>query len=255
METLLLCEPKYFSINYQINPWMKLENNSIHEKALEQWNIFYNLLTNFCTVKLIEPQKDLPDMVFTANAGLPIKGENQLVLSKFKYQERVNEEVWFKKWFEEQGYTVSQPNSIFEGAGDALYLNEHLITGYGFRSEKRPIDQDSIDVKLIDSRFYHLDTCFCPLNNGDFLIFADAFNVSDFESIKRVGNHCISVPEEEALNFACNSVLVDENVILMPKDCPFTSKTLKEMGYEVFELDMSEFLKSGGACKCLSLKI
>lgn len=231
---------------------MNIENNSNHDRALEQWNVFYNLLTNFCDVELIEPQPDLPDMVFTANAGLPIQGTKQVVLSKFKFPQRSKEEFWFKNWFFSRGYEVIDSNVVFEGAGDALYLNGQLIAAHGFRSEKDATSE--VQVKLIDPNFYHLDTCFCPLNHGDFLIYPQAFDVSSFEMIKSIGRDCIEVSESEAFNFACNAVVV-ENVVLMPKDCPNTLKALKDKGYEVFELDMSEFLKSGGACKCLTLEL
>lgn len=254
-DSLLLCEPKYFSINYQINPWMNVNNNSNHEKAMDQWVKLYSTLSEFCNIQLIDPQPDLPDMVFTANAGLLLEKTNQVLLSKFKFQERSKEEFWFKNWFESNGYEIVNPNCEFEGAGDALYLNEKLIIAHGFRSAENAYTDDVIQVKLVDYRFYHLDTCFCPLKNGDFLIFPKAFDVLSFEKIKSVGGRMIEVFESEAVKFACNSVLVGENTVMIPENCQMTVKALKDLGYHVYEHDMSEFLKSGGACKCLTLKL
>jgi len=61
-----------------------------------------------------------------------------------------------------------------------------------------------------------------------------------------------AVPENEAKHFACNAVVLGKHVI-MPANCPETKNHLEHKGFTVFECDMSEFIKAGGACKCLTL--
>jgi hypothetical protein len=50
----------------------------------------------------------------------------------------------------------------------------------------------------------------------------------------------------------CNAVELDRHIVL-PEDAPNLVATLEDRGYRCHELPMSEFLKAGGACKCLTM--
>ena len=117
----LMCPPDFYEVDYVINPWME---GNIHKSspaaAASQWQALSALLEKHATVERIVPQKGLPDMVFTANAGLVVG--DRFVLSSFLHRERRGEEAHFKKWFKKQGFEVFElPRDLpFEGAGDAL---------------------------------------------------------------------------------------------------------------------------------------
>src|SRR5207248_1043557 len=134
----LMCPPDYFDVRYVINPWMEGNiNKSSPETAAEQWQKLCHLLKEQSVVEIVSPQAGLPDMVFTANAGL-VAGD-QVVLSRFRHQERKGEEAHFRRWFADHGLRVHEmPHDLpFEGAGDALLHRDGrtLWAGYGFRSE------------------------------------------------------------------------------------------------------------------------
>jgi len=267
----LLCRPEFYGINYQINPWMDVNNGAIKDKVFEQWNSLEAKIKELGgNVKLIKEQPGLPDMVFTANAGLVLKN-GHVIISHFKHAERSGEEKFFEHWFSNpdnyrKNYSISLTFSHFEGAGDALYLGNTLVGGYGFRSDPSFYfhietylmeycpEEKVVKVKLVDPYFYHLDTCFCPLDGMDYLIWPGAFDQDSLEIIRGLGGNEISIPEAEAKLFACNAVRIGKNVIL-PAGCPETMRLLREAGYEPHPLEMSEFIKSGGACKCLTLVI
>jgi N-dimethylarginine dimethylaminohydrolase len=262
LKTFVLCRPDYFGIHYSINPWMKLENQSNSQKVVEQYNYLCDRIEEFHgKIVNVKPREGLPDMVFTANAGLYLKEHKSIVLSNFKHEERQKEQAWFFDFFTQLEIKVHVPMSVFEGAGDALFLGEKLVGAYGFRSEEsiyreiRPLlASDPVVVRLTDDRFYHLDTCFCPLENNDYMIFPGAFESSGLEAIRALGGNEIEVPENEACQFACNAVQIGQSVI-MPTGCPVTMDKLSKAGYKPSATDMGEFLKSGGACKCLTLQI
>jgi N-dimethylarginine dimethylaminohydrolase len=94
----------------------------------------------------------------------------------------------------------------FEGAGDALYLGDTLIGGYGFRSQRESYSNlTDVTVQLQDTRFYHLDTCFCPLKNNDYLIFPRSVYVSMIDTMLQ--NWAMSwLCQRKRLKFACNAV-------------------------------------------------
>lgn len=110
-------------------------------------------------------------------------------------------------------------------------------------------------VELVNPNFYHLDTCFAPLKNDGALWFPDAFTLQGKINIRATTKpeNSVEVSEGEALTFCCNAVIVDDNVF-MPK-CDSVAKRLTNLGYKVQQFDMSEFMKSGGACKCLVMNL
>jgi lysine-ketoglutarate reductase/saccharopine dehydrogenase-like protein (TIGR00300 family) len=262
----LMCSPHHYEVDYVINPWMEGNiHRSSREAAQKQWEGLYQVISTHAAVDLVKPQQGWPDMVFTANAGL-ILGD-QVVLSRFLHKERQGEEPHFKAWFEEQGCTVHElPKDLpFEGAGDALLDREGrwLWAGYGFRTEldshalvAQWLDIEVLSLRLMDERFYHLDTCFCPLAEGYLLYYPPAFDAYSNRLIEmRVPAHKrIAISEPDAVNFACNAVNID-HIVVMNQASASLKQRLADVGFQVIETPLTEFLKAGGAAKCLTLRI
>ena len=262
----LMCPPDHYDVDYVINPWMEGNiHKSSRDRAVEQWQKLYHVLKDEAIVDLVEPQLGSPDMVFTANAGL-VLGDH-VVLSRFFHPERQGEEPHFKTWFEEHDFTVYElPKDLpFEGAGDALLDREGrwLWAGYGFRSElyshsyiAKWLDIEVLSLRLTDERFYHLDTCFCPLSGGYLLYYPPAFDAYSNHLIERrvPEEKRIAIEEPDAVNFACNAVNVD-SAIVMNKASEGLKTRLRENGFKVIETPLTEFLKAGGAAKCLTLRV
>jgi N-dimethylarginine dimethylaminohydrolase len=265
MSRLLVCPPDFFGIEYEINPWMRLNNRVNHERAVRQWHNLMCILEMDLGVMLerMTPISGLPDLVFTANAGVVVG--RTAVVSRFRHPERQPEEAHFENWFREHGYDVLTLDSglHFEGAGDLLGFPDYWFGGYRQRSDIRvfPIlserfHQEIIPLELVDTRFYHLDTCFCPLSGGELLYFPAAFDTYGQMAIaERVPDKLrLAVPEEDALRFACNAVCIGKHIVL-PAECPTTQDWLRARGYEIHPVQLDEFMKSGGSAKCLTLAL
>lgn len=259
---ILMCRPDFFGIEYEINPWMSVQHKVDHTKAIKQWeNLHHTLIECGAHIELVPPAAGWPDMTFTANAGLPLN--NQIILSHFKHKERQGEVPYFQAWFEKAGFNVINPEDsglYFEGAGDSLFAGDNLFAGYGFRTQRDfyatlpYFDQDKlVYCELVDPYFYHIDTCFCPLTPELAIWYPDAFSK---ESQQRMQNtiELIAVKQSEAKHFACNAVVLGKQVVL-PAGCPDLSKELGTRGFSVHPCEMNEYLKSGGACKCLTLRL
>ncbi len=264
--TFLMCPPELYDVNYVINPWMEGNvHRSSRDQAMAQWEQLHRALTQVAHVELVTPQAGSPDMVFTANAGLVHQGV--VALSSFLHPERQGEEPHFRKWFDDSGFCVCPiPRSTpFEGEGDALFEVDGscLWAGHGIRTRKSSHQRLSetwkvevISLRLIDPRFYHLDTCFCCLFGGYVMYFPEAF---DAESLARIEQHYpeekrICVRETDALRFACNAVNVGRTIVLN-KVSDELREQLQSLGFRVVEVVLSEFLKAGGAAKCLVLRL
>ncbi|MEB3225367.1 MAG: TIGR00300 family protein [Synechococcus sp.] len=262
---ILMCAPDHYEVDYVINPWMEGNvHKSSQARAIEQWQALHKIIKEHAVVDLVPPAKGWPDMVFTANAGLVLG--DKAILSRFYHPERQGEEPYFKQWFADNGFQVYElPQDLpFEGAGDALFDRGSgaLWAGYGFRSEldshayiAQWLDVEVLSLRLIDPRFYHLDTCFCPLSGGYLLYYPPAFDTYSNALIERRIPEAkrIVVPEPDAVNFACNAVNVG-NVIIMNKISAELEKAIATKGFQVRQTSLTEFLKAGGAAKCLTLK-
>jgi N-dimethylarginine dimethylaminohydrolase len=169
MRRVLLCPPEYYAIEYEINPWMDRARKAEPALALAQWQQLRDKLSSLgCEIEVLKPQPGLPDMVFTANAGL-VAGR-KFIRSNFRFPQRRGEEEHFESWFAQRDYIP-----------------------------------DLVDVS-----------------------------------------------PAEAARFACNAVVLDKEIVL-PEGCPELSEQLVARGYHPHPLPMSEFMKAGGACKCLTL--
>lgn len=263
MTRLLVCPPEYFGIEYEINPWMRLSNRVNHARAVSQWQTLMGILEQDLGVALerLSPIPGLPDLVFTANAGLVVG--RTAVVSHFRYPERQQEEAHVEQWFRKQGYHVTQVEAglHFEGAGDLLGFSDIWFGGYQQRSDidvypilSERFQREIIPLELVDRRFYHLDTCLCPLSGGELLYYPAAFDQDgqDVLAARLSTERRLVVPEHEALKFACNAVCVDRHVVL-PAGCSTTEDVLRERGYTTHAVQLDEFMKSGGAAKCLTL--
>lgn len=259
---VLMCPPDHYSIRYVINPWMKLSRQSDPDRARGQWDRLFEMLSGMVSkIHVIPAAAGLPDMVFTANAGLPV-GKTFFV-SRFRYRQRRPESARFGEWFRQKGFEIVEfPAGIFfEGAGDALFLGETLFAAYRFRSEPRAhtviaarLGIQVLSLELTDRRFYHLDTCFAPLNSQSALYFPPAFDRYARKVIEANVPDPIAVPAKEALGFVCNAVVVGRDVVVH-RGCPRTGTLLEDRGFRVHETDLSEFIKAGGSAKCLTLQI
>ncbi|MGH7687207.1 MAG: dimethylarginine dimethylaminohydrolase family protein [Candidatus Dormibacteria bacterium] len=259
---ILMCRPEHFGVEYEINPWMHVDVRVDHALAAAQWQSLYDTYARLgVAVDLVEPRKDLPDMVFSANAAVVWDGA--AVLSSFRYPQRQGEEPFWRAALERRGLRVSVlPYGLaFEGAGDALFVGEQLFCGYGFRTDRSshaPVGQalgvDVVSLELVDPRFYHLDTCFCPLNDQTVLFAPDALSPSSARLVRRLVPHVIEVPMDVAAGFACNAMPVG-GAVVSSMAAARLEEPLADAGFLTIELPMSEFMKSGGGVRCLSLPL
>jgi N-dimethylarginine dimethylaminohydrolase len=259
---ILMCPPDFYGIEYEINPWMSRSRGAELERARQQWHRLHDTLVGLgVEVELLTPRPGLPDLVFTANAGLIF--HRRFYSSRFRHEVRARESPYFDAWFAAHDYEVVHvPEEFyFEGAGDALFCGRTLFAGYRIRSDVRghqwlgqAIGKQVLPLELVNPRFYHLDTCFCPLAADTALWHPQAFDSYGQKVLQAHIPKLIAVEEGEAQRFACNAVLVGRTVITN-SGCDQLARDLRGHGYTPVAVELDEFLKAGGSAKCLTLRL
>ncbi|HTZ00183.1 MAG TPA: arginine deiminase-related protein [Rhodocyclaceae bacterium] len=265
-QRLLMCSPEGFDVSYEINPWMKGQVGRIDRgRAAEQWRQLQGLLATVAEVEVMAGDPAWPDLVFTANAGLPLPGEKLFILSNFTHPERRGEKSIDRHWFEERGWRCVDlgPEACFEGAGDALLDSAgRLFIADGLRTNRVAADRIGAyfegaiqPLGLVDPAFYHLDTCFCPLADGYALCLPSAFAAASRDLLQQsFGDRLIELTAEEGRLFCANAVNVDR-LVVMNQVTPRLASMLAAAGFTAIGTPLTEFMKSGGSAKCLTLRL
>lgn len=259
---VLLCPPTYFDIEYEINVWMHTGDQPAEETATQQWQKLHDIYTKQLSwqVELIEPVKGLPDMVFATDCCVMINGK--ALLSRFRYPQRQPETAHFEKWFANHGFTdYKQAENFFEGGGDNLVCGNKILAGHGFRSAPEAAQEmhnffglEVVPLKIIDPRFYHLDTSLAVLSDDAVAFYPPALDQASQERLRAAVPNIIEATEEEARGFGLNAVSDGQTIITSNASESLLQK-YRDAGFEVIGTPILEFRKSGGGAKCLTLEL
>lgn len=259
---ILMCPPEHYGIEYEINAWMSRARPADHELAVRQWNVLRDTLAEAgAKIEQLIPSPGLPDLVFTANAALIYR--DLAILARFRHEVRQREIPTDEAWLTGHEFHVEHPpdGMCFEGAGDALFCGDTLFAGYRIRSDARGHQQIGkrlgvrvIPLELVDPYYYHLDTCFCPLDERTAIYFPPAFDEYGRRALQEHVPELIPVSEPEARRFACNAVVVGRTVVTNT-GCAELRRTLEARGFAPRETPLDEFVKAGGSAKCLTLRL
>ena len=274
MKSALLCPPTYFEVRDVKNPFMTPANAPNAELAMRQWsNLCAALQAAGVAVQTIAAVVGLEDMVFSANqifvgkscAAGSVENFRFAVPSKMRFASRQLEVPYYTEWFRQHGYRIIEldlAGEYLEGHGDLLWHPDfsRVWAGYGSRSTRGAIERFSAammdlyipvtPLELVHPSFYHLDTCFAPLNADAVLICPQAFSAVALRAIHSGWKRVHEVPEAEALGFCCNGIAVNGQFLI--SHCSQTiHDILRREGLQPVILDASEFEKSGGSLFCM----
>jgi N-dimethylarginine dimethylaminohydrolase len=212
------------------------------------------------SVSLIDPVPGLPDMVFAANGVTVIDGT--VLGVRFRHPQRAGEARAYLSWFRAQGYQdVREPSAVNEGEGDILAARAAVLAGYGFRSEQACAAEAAavfgrrvVPLRLVDSRFYHLDTALCVLDETTAMYYPAAFDDTGRALLASVFDELIEAKDEDAEVLGLNAVSDGRHVVLAARARGLASQ-LAARGFIPVPVDMSELLKAGGGAKCCTLEL
>lgn len=265
----LMCRPEHFTVSYSINPWMEPSRPTDTAKAVRQWQALHDAYIELGhEVELIDPVPGLPDMVYTANGGFIVDGRALGV--RFRVDERRGEERPFMDWFAAHGFEVVEPTEVQEGEGDFLLVGDTILAGTGFRSVGdshrelgRVFEREVVSLRLVDPRFYHLDTAITVLDpvqgpggveRANIAYLPSAFDEDSRRELAERYPDAIQVSDADGAVFGLNAASDGLHVFVSPRATGFAAQ-LEERGYIPVPIDLSELLLGGGGIKCCTLEL
>lgn len=256
----LVCEPRHFSVEYAINPWMHPEAPVDAGLARGQWaELVRAYRAHGHTVEQAEPVAGLPDMVFAANCALVLGG--RVLGSLFHAPQRRPESTAYDTWFKGAGFDVHRPESVCEGEGDLVPVGRLLLAGTGFRTTwaahheaQEYFGVPTVSLRLVDPLFYHLDTALFALDEDNVAYYPGAFSPGSREVLRRLFPDAVLAAREDALAFGLNSVSDGLNVFMSPRAEALAGELVRH-GYRPVPVDLSELHKAGGGIKCCTQEI
>ncbi|MEV0705576.1 dimethylargininase [Saccharopolyspora sp. NPDC050389] len=260
----VMCAPKYFTVEYSINPWMDPGKPVDADLAMVQWTELkraYERLGH--VVEVVEPQPGLPDMVFAANSATVI--DDRVLGARFRAPQRAAEAEHFRRWFVTRGYrNLVMPSRINEAEGDFAWTGRVLLAGSGFRTDpeahaeaQEVLGVPVVSLRLVDPRYYHLDTALFVLERGEraqIAYFPEAFSPGSRRVLERMFPDAVIADADDAACLGLNGVSDGRHVVL-PAEATGLAAQLAARGYEPVLLDISELRKSGGGPKCCTMEL
>lgn len=254
-----MCPPEHYRIEYVINPWMDLSASVNAELADRQWRALRQTLLDMGhTVHVLDPEPGLPDMVYAANGAFCVDGT--VYGARFAHPQRVPEADAHRRWYVERGWNFLAPTQTNEGEGDFAYLPAPfggvILAGYGFRTDasahaeaQEALGRPVVSLRLVDPRFYHLDTALAVLDDENIAYYPGAFSPRSQRVLGQLFPDAIKASESDALAFGLNLVSDGQRVVLND-EARGLAATLAEHGYTPVPVHLAELKKGGGSVKC-----
>ncbi|MFY1674277.1 dimethylargininase [Plantactinospora sp. WMMB334] len=254
-----MCPPEYFAVEYAINPWMDTATPVDSELAVKQWyGLRETLLGLGHTVHELAPESGLPDMVYAANGAFVVDGT--VYGARFRHPQRSAEAAAHRALHEATGARFVAPAEINEGEGDFAYLPRAygglILAGHGFRTEpaahaeaQEALGRPVVSLRLVDPRFYHLDTALAALDDGNIAYFPPAFSVAAQRVLAQLFPDAVVADEVDAFAFGLNLVGDGRHVVLNSEADGMAAR-VAAAGYLPVPVELSELKKGGGSVKC-----
>jgi len=246
---------------------MHLDDQPDPLRARHQWlDVVAAIEAAGGTVEVLPQLPEAPDMVYAMNLGLALQetggDASRVVLSHMRYPQRRMETPEADSWFAEHGFVRRSVGRDGVGAhfeaGDAFAWRGELVVGYGPRTEELALKHLATDlgvsvrgIRITHPGMYHMDIGFCPLDETRAMVCPAAYDDASAAALLDLVPEPLVLTEEEGLAFCANSIVLGRTIV-MPACTDRVRRQLETWGFEVVVVEVGEFLKGGGAIRCMT---
>ncbi|EIT87129.1 hypothetical protein A374_02709 [Fictibacillus macauensis ZFHKF-1] len=262
LEDVILCKPKFMEIREVINETQRhfAKENIDIERAMFQHKQFTDQLENLgISVHFLPSLQEYPEQVFTRDIGFTIG--NTLYISEMGRRIRQGEEQVLKEWLNEEHISIHDLQSDSIEGGDVVLGHDAIYIGVSDRTTKDAIAHLQqleptyhIHPVPFNGKYLHLDCVFNILSPHEAILFPEAFAQEEQQFLSS-HFHTITIEEDEQFSLGTNVLSIgNKTVFALPANKKINQK-LRDHGYHVIEVDLSEIIKSGGAFRCCTLPL
>jgi N-dimethylarginine dimethylaminohydrolase len=254
-----MCPPEHFTVEYAINPWMDTTVPVDASRALQQWQLLRNTLSDLGhMVHVLEARPGLPDMVYAANGAFSVDGA--VYGARFRHPQRAGEALVHRGFYGSGGWRFADPTHVNEGEGDFAYLPDAygglVLAGYGFRTEpaahaeaQEVLGRPVVSLRLVDPAFYHLDTALAVLDDRHITYYPEAFSPPSQRVLAQLFPDAVIADRTDAEAFGLNLVSDGRHVVLNTEAVAMGDK-VRAAGYLPVHVELTELKRGGGSVKC-----
>ena len=221
--------------------------------AAQQWfGYVFALHDHGWSTTEVAPAPELADSAFVEDTMVVFR--DTAVLARPGADERKPEVAAAAHAVRGYGYrtvVIEAPGTL--DGGDVLKVGDTIYVGNGGRTNVEgiaqlaaafePLGATVVTVPL--SKVLHLKSAVTALPDGTIIGWEPA--VDDLSLFPGF----VAMPEESGSHV----VILDERTLLLSADCPQSAALLRDRGYEVVTVDISEFIKLEGCVTCLSVRL
>lgn len=221
--------------------------------AHEQWRSYVEALADcgWTTIE-VEPADACPDAVFVEDAA--VVRRDLAVITRPGAAERRAETSAVEHAAAHAGYRIAHitaPGTL--DGGDVLQVGDTVWVGHGGRTNAEGIRQLAehfeplgVTVRAVPvTKVLHLKSAVTALPDGTIIGYEPL--VDD----PHMFDTFLPVPEESGAHV----VLLGGDTLLMAASAPRTAALLRERGYDMVTVDISEYEKLEGCVTCLSVRL
>jgi dimethylargininase len=237
--------------------------------AIEQYESFVRILRdNGINIIELPPLNDHPDSVFMQDVAITGLKSRTALLSRFGEPSRRGEEndESLLKILKDLGLEirhVTEPGTLEGGDFIITDVDNIVLAGISPRTNNDGIRQfkdafkDAEVISIPVRKFIHLGSVMKYLDNGNLVISPGIINDNYLQLLKTKGFNLIPLLEDlgykkSSTEFTAYLMYIGNDKVIIPPDNRKTIRQLSELGYDVIELDFSEFWKCNGSYMCLT---
>jgi N-dimethylarginine dimethylaminohydrolase len=264
----ILCPPTYHEfqpINVITEEWLRRGQQTDHDAIKrEHEDLVQAYRENGVDVILVEPQPNLPYMVYARDFGASVA--EGVVMGSFYQPVRRGESAVYEATLKEIGVPVvaRAVSGAFEG-GDFWFLDEYTIAQGiiertdvdGFNSVRRQME--SLGYTMIgvpcERENLHLDMCFNIVGKKTAVVCESALPGFFLRMLRKRGFTLIDVPQEDVFRHYCNVQNIGEDRVVSFRNNKDVNGKMRALGLTVIEIDLIELLKGGGGPHCMTFPL
>lgn len=222
------------------------------------------LRENGVACHMLKPKAGLPDMCFTRDIAVATPFGLRLLNPAMPH--RKGEAVALARTCREWGISVDPVDSGTIEGGDVCVARPGLLLvgTSGERTVPAAVESFAAPFRAagwnvlvcpFHADHLHLDTIFCMVSPYEAIACIDLLDRDFVTQVEAQGIRILPVSPQMAATLGCNILSLGERHIIASEGSTEVITLLRDAGYRVTEVDVSEFTACGGGIHCLTMPL